>query len=487
MSAKLNKNQEQLPVQPPTYEGDDPYGVHLFNTDELGDTTNSTIDPIDSTPETEVLDTENEANPFQKTGGRAGLALRGVRRFISELNSTRKERKDFKLRRKVFGIKRDVDEAPLELTKGQRKALKRMHRAGKKMEKLDHKIALYDDLGKLALTGTRGQSLTRDGELAMPRTKAERMAAKRIHNQSKKIRLAKGRLKSQQTFEVKGMSEREKQKAIRKVKSQVRKGEMLHGEAEKQINDIIYNKTAYNTRNVNRASTAVASEERALNSLASGRKKQEKRRQKRDEAVYDIQDAFEEYTRLGGKIHGEILEPDTEGYESPEIAPEFDTVDSELSPETGRELPFRVVKPIRIDSDEDGAPRVEIPKVKLPDEAEAGDGSDKPKDETSTEEDVRAKSEAEKINEQDLKKGDIITTDKFGEESEWTVHSYNESTGKILITRPANDGSGTRVGEYVTIDQITGRKSKASGPKAKKQPTDPADSYEKLLDKFPNA
>jgi hypothetical protein len=136
---------------------------------------------------------------------------------------------------------------------------------------------------------------------------------------------------------------------------------------------------------------------------------------------------------------------------------------------------------LRIDSDEDGAPRVEIPKVKLPDEAEVGDGSDKPEEETSTKEDVRAKSEAEKINEQDLKKGDIITTDKFGEESEWTVHSYNESTGKILITRPANDGSGTRVGKYVTIDQITGRKSKASGPKAKnKAVADPDDSYEKL-------
>ncbi len=145
-----------------------------------------------------------------------------------------------------------------------------------------------------------------------------------------------------------------------------------------------------------------------------------------------------------------------------------------------------MVKPIRIDSDEDGAPRVEIPKVKLPDEAEAGDGSDKPEEETSTEEDVRAKSEAEKINEQDLKKGDIITTDRFGEESEWTVHSYNESTGKILITRPANDGSG-RVGKFLTIDQITGRKPKASNPKAKKQPVDLADSYEKLLDKFPNA
>ena len=155
--------------------------------------------------------------------------------------------------------------------------------------------------------------------------------------------------------------------------------------------------------------------------------------------------------------------------------------------ETGRELPFRVVKPIRIDSDEDGAPRVEIPKVKLPDEAEAGDGSDKPEEETSTEEGVRAKTEAEKINEQDLRKGDIITTDKFGEESEWTVHSYNESTGKILITRPANDGSGTRVGKYVTIDQITGRKPKASGPKAKNKPVESDGSYEKLLDKFPNA
>ena len=95
MSEKLNKNQEQLPEQPPAYEGNDPYGVHLFDTDEFGDTTNSTIDPVDGTPETETLDTENEANPFQKTGGRAGVALRGVRRFISELNSVRKERKDF--------------------------------------------------------------------------------------------------------------------------------------------------------------------------------------------------------------------------------------------------------------------------------------------------------------------------------------------------------------------------------------------------------
>ena len=444
MSEKLTQLPDQMPEQPPIHEGDD-YGVVGAETNDLNNIDSENTPPykeIDTSSEEDGIDTEEDSDSFENTSGTGGVVLRGIKRASSKVHTARKTRRDFRIRKKALGIKKSRGEKPLEYTKEQRTDLEDIAEAMTDMEKLDRKMALYGDLASLIIKKVAVRTDTRSGRPIKPKF-GEKL---RIWGAKRKVSFLKNARKE--------LRDAEKQYLPKKI---LRNGGLKYRKA------VIKERLA----------------EKLVDRSVLGSRKMEKMKNKYIEALSDLE-MLNQNINMDDHIQDLDLDQENRG--------DHDSLwDDGPVTETGRELPFRVVKPIRIDSDEDGAPRVEIPKVKLPDEAEVGDGSDKPEEETSTEEDVRAKSEAEKINEQDLKKGDIITTDKFGEESEWTVHSYNESTDKILITRPANDGSGTRVGKYVTIDQITGRKSKASGPKAKKQPTDLADSYEKLQNIAPNA
>lgn len=58
--------------------------------------------------------------------------------------------------------------------------------AGDRMERMEHKDALYNDLGALAITGKRTVSPTASGREAMPRNFLERFIDKRMENRSYK-------------------------------------------------------------------------------------------------------------------------------------------------------------------------------------------------------------------------------------------------------------------------------------------------------------
>ncbi len=412
-----------MPEQPPVYEGDD-YSV--VGGDPSFDTDSfDTGEPAISEWEDSADETDGtlDSDSDDRVIDDTAVAKNSLEPFIARHKNKRQIKKDQKLMKKVFGEDSKY-RIDQPITDDQRRLLIRMDRASSRMEKMDRKLALTCEIGGAAL-----------GEMIDKAPGTPKFLERRRARQSRKAGIKARRAQADLAY------------------------------AEKMAST-----SSYWAKNVKKAKKELDKANEKFRKTILSQEKQDEFADERDRAIDIINDSY----------HGFV---EIDNISRTEDAPEND----DPVAETGRELPFRVIKPISVDSDEDGAPRVEIPKVKLPDEAEAGNGSDKPEEETSTEEDVRAKSEAEKINEQDLKKGDIITTDRFGEESEWTVHSYNESTGKILITRPANDGSGTRVGEYVTIDQITGRKSKASNPKAKNKPVESDGSYEKLLDKFPNA
>lgn len=70
---------------------------------------------------------------------------------------------------------------------------KRMERAGNRMERMDHKDALYDDLGEMAVTRRREPETpanTANGERVMPRTFAERWMDRKIDKRGLKKSVA---------------------------------------------------------------------------------------------------------------------------------------------------------------------------------------------------------------------------------------------------------------------------------------------------------
>lgn len=112
----------------------------------------------------------------------------------------------------------------------------RMNRAGKRMEKQDHKLALTEDLGGLALVGARIGIPTVSGESATPRGFLERRKGKRIDRVMQKKKVAdiysyRATNIFGPTESLTGMNDRERKSAKKDIRKQTRKGTLLAGEA----------------------------------------------------------------------------------------------------------------------------------------------------------------------------------------------------------------------------------------------------------------
>jgi hypothetical protein len=353
MSEKLTQLPNQIPEQPPIHEGDD-YGVVGAETNDLNNLDSENTPPyeeIDTSSEEDDIDTEEDSDSFENTSGTSGVALRGIKRASSKVHTARKARRDFRIRKKALGIKKSRGEKPLEYTKEQRTDLEDIAEAMTDMEKLDRKMALYGDLASLIIKKVAVRTDTRSGRPIKPKF-GEKL---RIWGAKRKVSFLKNARKE--------LRDAEKQYLPNKI---LRNGGLKYRKA------VIKERFA----------------EKLVDRSVLGSRKMEKMKNKYTEALSDLE-MLNQNIDMDDHIQDLDLDQENRG--------DHDSLwDDGPVTETGRELPFRVVKPIRIDSDEDGAPRVEIPKVKLPDEAEVGDGSDKPEEEPSTKEDVRAKSEAAK-------------------------------------------------------------------------------------------
>lgn len=123
---------------------------------------------------------------------------------------------------------------------GAHTAHKRMERAGRRMEKLEHRQALLKDIGQLALTGTRGTTETASGKPATARTFGEKRAIKKIEKRAAKIMRAKAdKWRVDLYGRTIGKSKSDKKAARSEIKRKVRNGEMTHRRAKlekKKIN-----------------------------------------------------------------------------------------------------------------------------------------------------------------------------------------------------------------------------------------------------------
>lgn len=115
-------------------------------------------------------------------------------------------------------------------------AERRVMLAGSTMERMEHKNALYSDLGALALTGERTETATASGEPAMPRTSTERFFDKQLDRHSlEKARADTYAYRAQTVFgpreSLTGMNNDDRQENRQRLQDQVQKGQMLAGEA----------------------------------------------------------------------------------------------------------------------------------------------------------------------------------------------------------------------------------------------------------------
>lgn len=113
---------------------------------------------------------------------------------------------------------------------------KRAEWAGNRMEKMEHKDALYTDLGNLAIRGERTVSDTASGNTAMPRTRVERFMDRRLSRQSEKKRLADyDQAITMKYFGFEGnlssKTKKDKRQELRQIKRQQKRGELLASEA----------------------------------------------------------------------------------------------------------------------------------------------------------------------------------------------------------------------------------------------------------------
>jgi len=119
-------------------------------------------------------------------------------------------------------------------------AERRMHRAGEAMEEMDHREAVYTDLGALAIHGKRTFSPTASGEPAMPRARAERRFNKRTSKLARERDVRETyATREQRTFgPTPERSEKARKDAVKHIKHQARAGMILAGEADDAILDV---------------------------------------------------------------------------------------------------------------------------------------------------------------------------------------------------------------------------------------------------------
>lgn len=116
---------------------------------------------------------------------------------------------------------------------GVRSRRNRMEQAGSRMERHEHRQALYQDIGNLALRRTASRSETASGQPAKVRNHTERRAAKKIEKRAEAVRQAEANVRTMDLYEkYDGMSRQDKKDSQRVIKERVKNGEVTRRQAK---------------------------------------------------------------------------------------------------------------------------------------------------------------------------------------------------------------------------------------------------------------